>query len=526
MKLKIHITLIILFTLLSPIASYAQIVDIISKEKLTYVKPSGQTAATYYYEWTSPETGINYYYNSATEDKSDYMILSLNMPIISNIKDDNASQNLIVKKIVFNINNTSTLTDESAILILTPETPFQSKDEVITAANNNEINQSVKVTDASFNTPIEINIEGEHKFLGIKSKTGRIYINSIAIYYEPQNTVPVLTVSGTSVETGNNNQLTISSAGAILRPSTTFYRFDENQTVTEALADATPDKETFSLLTEEGLKISKPGTLHLFTRDANGNDSEITSYSVNISDLKAQSFIITNKENFTDKAYTALSFPESLVEGTEVSLYVNNFDPVKIQGTSIDPAEIINDTYGKSESNPDGKADPYPSASLITVQSELSLNDETAKSVPQYYVSTPKLKIESSDGSATYKATIRHGNTSVRYIISDNEPSQFDPETEYAIAGQSYDDLPVDIAKNQYITIWAYTEYDGSTLISPVATYTLDDSFLVSVNTLTDDIQTEQWFTLDGLPVKNRPSTPGLYIRRTSQTSSTILIRH
>lgn len=505
---------------LSPIAAFAEIVDVLTKDKFTYVTVSTTTPADNYFEWTSPDSGIKYHYNAATEDKNDYIILSVSLPIIST--DNDTSRELNVSKIVFNINDKTSPNPEITIFVLTPDQPFQSNNEVKTAVDKEQYNKSIAITNDNKSNPIEIIPDGQHKYLAFKNSTGRTYLNSITIYYEEgheEETAPAVTVTGSDIENSSDNTLTITSAGVTLRPVTTFCLFEEASSAATLADEATtPDKSAFTQLTSDGITIKKPGTLHIFTRDANGNDSEIKSYTVTVSDLQAQQFTITNEENFTDKAYTCLKFPETLVEGTEVSLIVNDFSPVAVQGSSFNPAQIISETYSVNGN------DPYPSATLMTVQSELSLNNETAKSVPQYYISTPKLKIQRpEEGSETYKATIRHGNTNIRYIISDKEPSQFDPAKDYATAGQTFLDTPLDILKNQYITVWAYADHDGYTLISPVATYTIDDSFLVSVNTLNDETDI-QWFTLDGIPLESRPTVPGIYIRRTSHTTAPILI--
>ena len=285
--------------------------------------------------------------------------------------------------------------------------PYTAASNLYSTGDNT--NQGTKIGTIVCGTSTELVIDGDYPYIGIRSNSGALYLNSVSITWESGSSEPApdtYSVSCASVTGGTLSASHVKAeAGAevtLIATPDAEYTFNNDWTVTNAeTSDAISVTDGKFTMPAANVTVSASFTQKTYAITA--NTAENGTYTVKVGDAEVTSAVkgakvlldATPAEGYICDGWTVLD-----ADGKSVSVSNNSFympaSAVTISTSfSLKPVDITYDHAGIAE-------DPYSVADVLkyisTLGTETSTNDVYAKGVI-----TSITEVSTSYGNATYK---------------------------------------------------------------------------------------------------------------------------
>ena len=297
--------------------------------------------------------------------------------------------------------------DGRTIDIYGNNSPYINAKELYSTGTNT--NQGTKIGSIVCGTSTELVIDGNYPYVGIRSKSGALYLESVSITWESGSSEPTpgtYSVSCATV-TGGTLSATPASAEAGTEISLTAtpdaeYTFNNDWTVTNAATSETIFV-TDGKFTMPAANVNVSASFTQITYTITANAAENGTYTVKVGDTEVTSAAKGEKvvlEATPDEGYLCDGWTVVDAEGNNVSVSNNAFympasDVTISTSFSLKPADITYEHAGTIE-------DPYSVADVLKYISTLG----TESSPVDVYVKgviASITEVSTSYGNATYK---------------------------------------------------------------------------------------------------------------------------
>ena len=297
--------------------------------------------------------------------------------------------------------------DGRTIDIYGNNSPYTNAKELYSTGINT--NQGTKIGSIVCGTSTELVIDGNYPYVGIRSNSGALYLESVSITWESGSSEPTpdtYSVSCATV-TGGTLSATPASAEAGTEISLTAtpdaeYTFNNDWTVTNA-----ETSETISVtdgkftMPDANVNVSASFTQKTYTITANA--AENGTYTVKVGDTEVTSAAKGEKvvlDATPDEGYLCDGWTVVDAEGNNVSVSNNAFympasDVTISTSFSLKPADITYDHAGTIE-------DPYSVADVLKYISTLGTDPSTVDVYVKGVIASIT-EVSTSFGNATYK---------------------------------------------------------------------------------------------------------------------------
>ena len=284
--------------------------------------------------------------------------------------------------------------------------PYTSASELYSTTSNT--NQGTKIGTIVYGTSTELVIDGNYPYIGIRSNSGALYLNSVSITWESGSSEPAPDTYTVSCETVTGGTLSATPSKAEAGAEVTLtatpdaeYTFNNDWAVTNAeSSEVITVKDGKFTMPAANVNVSASFTQKTYTITA--NTAENGTYTVKVGDAEVTSAVkgakvlleATPAEGYICDGWTVLD-----AEGNSVTVTNNYFympaSAVTISTSfSLKPEDITYDHAGTAE-------DPYSVADVLKYISTLG----TATSTEDVYVKgiiSSISEVSTSYGNATY----------------------------------------------------------------------------------------------------------------------------
>ena len=408
--------------------------------------------------------------------------------------------------------------------------PYTSASELYSTTSNT--NQGTKIGTIVYGTSTELVINGNYPYIGIRSNSGALYLNSVSITWESDSSEPApdtYSVSCASVTGGTLSASHVKAeAGAevtLIATPDAEYTFNNDWTVTNAeTSDAISVTDGKFTMPAANVTVSASFTQKTYAITA--NTAENGTYTVKVGDAEVTSAVkgakvvleATPAEGYICDGWTVLD-----AEGNSVTVSNNSFympaSAVTISTSfSIKPVDITYDHAGIAE-------DPYSVADVLkyisTLGTETSTNDVYAKGVI-----TSITEVSTKYGDATY--TIKDEGVENEVLVYHGyylNGAKFTSEDQIRVGDEvvvkgkvkNYNDIPefdsknsiVSIVKAPYLNVTASKE-SGIVAAGETVTITVDtnvDGWTASSNNAAFAVGTPSGNTVDVVVSENKDAS-------------------
>ena len=374
----------------------SEVTDVITADKLA-------ATSTSYTDFSNVKISSNAVYagNNAKTTTGDIQLRSSNSNsgIVSTTSGGKATKVSVVWA--------SGTADGRTIDIYGNNSPYTNAKELYSTGTNT--NQGTKIGSIVCGTSTELVIDGNYPYVGIRSNSGALYLESVSITWESGSSEPTpgtYSVSCATV-TGGTLSATPASAEAGTEISLTAtpdaeYTFNNDWTVTNAATSETIFV-TDGKFTMPAANVNVSASFTQITYTITANAAENGTYTVKVGDTEVTSAAKGEKvvlEATPDEGYLCDGWTVVDAEGNNVSVSNNAFympasDVTISTSFSLKPADITYEHAGTIE-------DPYSVADVLKYISTLG----TESSPVDVYVKgviASITEVSTSYGNATYK---------------------------------------------------------------------------------------------------------------------------
>jgi len=366
---------------------------------------TGIAAASNYGDWSGKQDSSDAIYagNSAGDHDSVQLRTSSHTGIITTASGGT------LKSVTINFNSNTAAT--RTVSVYGKTSAYSSIDNLFDSSTQGTLLGEVNIDNGASQT-ITINSETEYSYVGIRSKSGAMYLDSIEIVW--RNIIQTKTLSSLTVTTNPTKTTyaageTLNLTGMVVTASYEEEGVDDAPTV----AFTTSPVEGYTFTAEDGVAGTK-----LITITSTEDNQITTSFSVTVTPKKPTALNRTSAANWTDS--------QTLAQGTgrwkavfsdaseQTNIKIGDLGTtLKIGGVAVDTSSLASD-YAGQEATLEFTAEGVTVSNTFTVAVSAELSVDSFEGVPDYVLVT-----ETSD-IITANFTSLNGEPTEYSVVSSN----------------------------------------------------------------------------------------------------------